>query len=459
MSYRTSPVIERYHELLASGRFPDTAERLQTGVARGGLIYGDRPVSRVLRPCFVDGAIFDDAMRAGTAVTRALARLKERVVSDAALRREFALPEEIEPLLLLESPQATDLSGRLDGLVSANGSIGFMEYNSMGAGMVFNDALTTLFEELPIMQELRREFVLQDVPAVQRLIGALAEGLARLLPSASVTRLTVAIVLSHSQATAAGESAESNRLTDTAAQMGIRVLGVPADELTFEGGRLRAGDQAIDVVFVDFWPTFLDIAKRDHAVWRAIEARAVWAGKSFAMHRIAGDKQSFAFLSDERYRSIFGDELFAAIRPHIPWTRRLRDERTTWHGEEIDLVRFVRRQQQQLVLKPATAHGGKGVVLGWEVDAAAWERALDAALGPTLHVVQERLIAPREQFPVAVGDRIEMEECYVDLDPFVWNEREARGAIVRVSNNSLMNVSVGNGSATPTFIVRPRSQG
>ncbi len=41
--------------------------------------------------------------------------------------------------------------------------------------------------------------------------------------------------------------------------------------------------------------------------------------------------------------------------------------------------------REQLVLKPNDEYGGKGIVLGWEVDDAEWERGDRGGAGGTVH--------------------------------------------------------------------------
>src|SRR2546422_976737 len=74
-------------------------------------------------------------------------------------------------------------------------------------------------------------------------------------------------------------------------------------------------------------------------------------------------------------------------------------------GGRGDLVPFTRAKRDRLVLKPNDEYGGKGIVLGWEVDDAAWERAVGAALAEP-SVVQERVPIPSEPFPSLVDRRV-----------------------------------------------------
>ena len=71
-------------------------------------------------------------------------------------------------------------------------------------------------------------------------------------------------------------------------------------------------------------------------------------------------------------------------------------ERTSEHrSQPIDLVPWTLQNREQLVLKPNDDYGGRGIVLGWTVDAGAWEAAVRQALA-TPYIVQERVTLPSE---------------------------------------------------------------
>jgi uncharacterized circularly permuted ATP-grasp superfamily protein len=107
-----------------------------------------------------------------------------------------------------------------------------------------------------------------------------------------------------------------------------------------------------------------------------------------------------------------------------------------------------------LVLKPNDAYGGRGVVVGSEVDQAAWEAAVGRALDEP-SVVQEAVEVPTEMFPMVVDGRVEYQAQSVDLDPFTFHGRAA-GAVCRISGAGLQNVTAGNASFVPTYVVDPR---
>jgi uncharacterized circularly permuted ATP-grasp superfamily protein len=163
-------------------------------------------------------------------------------------------------------------------------------------------------------------------------------------------------------------------------------------------------------------------------------------------------KALFAVLTDNRHAALFSEAELAAIRAHVPWTRVVRDERSDYQNEPVDLLEFVRRNNQRLVLKPNDDYGGHGITIGWNVDQADWDAAIQKALTNGDYLVQERVPTARETFPALTDDgRIEFAEQLVDLDPLLFNGKVG-SAFTRLSYTELANVSSGGGMV-PTYLV------
>jgi hypothetical protein len=158
-----------------------------------------------------------------------------------------------------------------------------------------------------------------------------------------------------------------------------------------------------------------------------------------------------ALLSDERYAGLYTRAQRQAIERHVPWTRKVRHGPTTRHGRPIrDLAAYICQRSRELVLKPNDEYGGKGVVLGWTVDAREWEQAVDVALTQS-YVVQEAVPVPREAFPVAL-EGLRLLDLAVDMDPYLFDGRVA-GTLTRLSSSALLNVTAGAGSIVPAYVV------
>jgi uncharacterized circularly permuted ATP-grasp superfamily protein len=163
-------------------------------------------------------------------------------------------------------------------------------------------------------------------------------------------------------------------------------------------------------------------------------------------------KASFALVSDEQNAELFSEHEREAIEAHIPWTRRVEERTTQFHGQPVDLVPFIAENRDRLVLKPNDEYGGKGVTIGWECDDGAWAAALRAALDEP-SVVQERVEAHSEDFPAVVDGKLNVSSRMVDADPYIYHGRTVGGCLTRLSSVALLNVTAGGGSLAPTFIV------
>jgi uncharacterized circularly permuted ATP-grasp superfamily protein len=166
-------------------------------------------------------------------------------------------------------------------------------------------------------------------------------------------------------------------------------------------------------------------------------------------------KLSLAVLSDEHNHHMFSAREVEGIEQHIPWTRRVTEMRTRFHGADVDLLPFVAENRERLVLKPNDEYGGKGIVLGWEVSDEEWQRALRGAADEPF-IVQERIQLPVEPYPVLVDGKVHIEDRIEDTAPFIFYGNYMDGLMSRLSTESLVNVTAGGGSSVATFIVAAR---
>ena len=140
-------------------------------------------------------------------------------------------------------------------------------------------------------------------------------------------------------------------------------------------------------------------------------------------------------------RQYFSPEERQVFRRHVPWTRIVSDRRTTLpDGTTTGLLDYVRREQEQLVLKPNRAFGGEGVTLGPLVDAAAWDATLARAVAdPERWVVQQLASIPVSEFPVVVGGRVHAEPFYAVMG--FASTRDGLSVTGRASQKQVVNVA------------------
>jgi uncharacterized circularly permuted ATP-grasp superfamily protein len=140
---------------------------------------------------------------------------------------------------------------------------------------------------------------------------------------------------------------------------------------------------------------------------------------------------------------------------NVPWTRVVEERQTQYHGDRVDLLAFIVEHKDQLVLKPNDEYGGKGIVLGWEVDDVAWAEALRTALQEP-YIVQERVSLPSEPYPSVVDGRLVVADRMLDTAPYVVYGQYVDGCLTRLSTAALLNVTAGGGSSVPTLLVERR---
>jgi len=427
------PVVA-FHALLQDERLAaDSAQALADGQREKQLMFGERPLCVALRPQLLTRRRFEQAVSAAEGVASALSALEKAVLDDAVLRAELGLESEEERLAMAD-PGFTfsSPSVRLDSFFADQ--VRFVEYNAESpAGMAYSDNLTEVFKRLPVMQAFRKRFRGKFMPTRRRQLSVMLRAFKQWGKS---TTPVIAIVDWEGLPTAP----EFEMFKAFFEEAGIRTLICDPRTLEFTRGKLYSQGIAVNLVYRRVLTSEL-LARGDdtRALRDAYMAGAVCVVNSFRA-KLLHKKMSLALLSDERYERLYTPAQRAAVRRHIPWTRQVRPE----------LAEDIARRRQNLVLKPNDEYGGKGVVLGWTVDQAEWEAAIDVATTQS-YVVQEAVEIPRVQFPIAL-DGIRYLDLAVDLDPYLFNGR-AGGFMTRVSAAALLNVTAGAGSVVPTFVV------
>jgi len=121
------------------------------------------------------------------------------------------------------------------------------------------------------------------------------------------------------------------------------------------------------------------------------------------------------------------------------------DRRTTYYRDSVELIEFVRQNRTRLVVKPNDDYGGHGVYFGPQLDEPAWENAIATALSAD-YVVQEAVDMSPEEFPIFNQMEWKLQPMFVDTNPFLFSGKVC-GAMVRLSNSPIVNVTSGGGEA------------
>jgi uncharacterized circularly permuted ATP-grasp superfamily protein len=160
-------------------------------------------------------------------------------------------------------------------------------------------------------------------------------------------------------------------------------------------------------------------------------------------------------LTDPQFSSFFSADERLVIRRHILWTRLVSARHSTFpNGQSGDLLEYIRRERESLVLKPNRAYGGTGVVIGPLVVQAEWESALDKALAdPERWVAQQLASIPVSEFPVLAPDGgVEIEPFYTVMG--FAPSKYGVAILARASQKQVINVAQ-RGGMCAVLIGRP----
>src|SRR5258708_15379501 len=187
--------------------------------------------------------------------------------------------------------------------------------------------------------------------------------------------------------------------------MDIPTLITDRRELEWDGRSLVAPDKRIDLVSRRV--LINDVVAKPaecSALVKAYSASAVCVANNLRC-KMPHVEAFFAVLTDEQNGALFSHGERELMRSHIPWTRVVGDVGTAHYGQRIDLLAFIRKERENLVLKPSDEYGGSGVTLGWETNEADWDMAIERALSAKsgVWVLEGRIPLPRRVFPSISG--------------------------------------------------------
>ena len=444
--------IRAYHALLDDDTARETQALLDEGQRREGLFFGQRALVTVLRPHFITDEHETLLREACQAVAGASRQVMEYALKEPALLRRMAFtPGEQELMAIDPGYSEWSVSSRLDSFLDGETNrLQFIEYNAESpAAIAYEDILSEIFLDLPVMHAFEQEFAVRSLPARERMLTALLDAYHEW---GGTGEPRIAIVDWKGLPT----YSEFVMFQRFFAEHGLHAVICAPEDLRYQGGTLSANGDPIDLVYkrvltAEFLGRIGD-AVRDHPLVQAYRDHKVCLANNFRA-KLLHKKAIFALLSDETVTEAAGVDPgpCTLLDRHIPWTRFVEPARTTFHGQEIDLLPFITAERERFVLKPNDDYGGHGIMIGWETGAEAWEQAV-AAAARSPFVVQERVHIAYEDYPAWCDDHLEIAQRLVDSDPFLFGT-DVQGCLTRLSSVTLLNVTAGGGSTVPTFVV------
>lgn len=443
--------IEAWHALLREGNelTPEHCAEFSAAMRARKLTFGDRVHCPFLRPFFLTAADEARMRRAAETVAVLGERVAGQAVESRSLFEQLGVTPAEEELIRIDPGYATaSTASRVDAFLLPGG-VHFAEYNAESpAGPAYTQRLAELFDALPVMAKFRKGRSVRHRQTIEPLLAALLDSYREWGGRAQPPTIVITDWREVPTWT------EFEILRDAFIAAGVPTIVCEPRDLEFDGTRLSVWGRTIDLVYRRVLMNDI-LARPDDcaALVSAYRSRAVCVANTFRC-KLPHKKAFFAVLTDPENAKLFSPMEHAIIAAHVPWTRLVADVQTGKDGAQAPLLDLVRRERETLVLKPNDEYGGKGVMLGWEMDGREWDDALEGALrdGRGTWVVQERVPVRRENFPQfdAVGVVTER-NVLVDLAPYLFRGKMS-GYLTRLSATGLANVTSGGGQV-PAFVI------
>lgn len=439
-------VIAEYHRLLSQDESlsADFFERLRQSMIDGRLLYGERPIGVALRPHFLTRRQYDLLARTSERVASAFEKITAAAVASPVLMERVGLSDIERRFALVDTGlAASGQTTRLDAFVYED-SVKFVEYNAENpSSLPDQQGLNRILFKIKALQHMAARYGLREFDAVNALLKTL---LAAYSEWGGVGSPNVAILDWANLPTAH----EFTFLRDYFAAAGVAAIVCAPEELEYTAGRLRCGDFKIDLVYKRVViHEFLARYDETHTLARAYFNHDVCIVNPFRC-KVMHKKAAFELLTDEANQAWFSASEREAIHSSVPWTRRVASRRTSYDGREVDLLECLRENRARFVLKPNDDYGGHGIYFGARLKASEWDNCIDAALASD-YVVQEAINLRTEEFPIFDEQHWSLQPMYVDTNPFLFRGR-VRGAMVRLSDSPIVNVTSGGGE-TGFFVI------
>jgi hypothetical protein len=430
-------------------------KKLSEEAEKEGIVYEDddgtvHPVPIMARPRIIRPEQEQYFHKVCLDLTRALEKLAALYIEVPAVRALLPFTEREERWLrdiwAKVGKQPQTVVARLDAnadFASDDWSEGFdfFETNSVGVGGMYYAPKTAEIVHrvvVPAMQKRAPALVLKPQDDMRQL---LLEQITIHAKAIKKRRINTAFL---QERDAVGGPNEFPYLVEYFKAQGVPAALVDPRELRRKGDELYADDLPIDLVYRDAEIGEYIALEEDGADMGALRYAFM---KNQVVSSIAGEfdhKSTFEVLTTPELASHFTQKQQKIFRQHVLWTRIVRETKSTdLDGQQVDLLPWLRRNKDRVVLKPNRSFGGMGIVVGPHVDLATWDEAIAQALAPeaaeTGGVVAQKYVDVKvKDFPILTDGAVSLEEFYV-VCGFLATPRGV-GILGRASKKRVVNV-------------------
>ncbi|MFC1850411.1 circularly permuted type 2 ATP-grasp protein [candidate division CSSED10-310 bacterium] len=358
-------------------------------------------------------------------------------------RHLFELTENEEPLVSIPHGLSRHIHfSRLDGIMTPT-SFKFLEFNcDSPGGAYYADIQTELLLDFSVIRELSKKFTFLIKPyrpiVLETLLKAWQE-------TGHQKKPNIAVIGNPEVANVE----EFKLFAEYFSEQGYTSFFTDPWSLTYDGNTLKSHGRRIDLIYRR--GVLADYSRNPEQSKAAVQA--YHDGNVCFVNplssKLGDNKNLLSVLTDESTSFLFTMKELKVLRQHLPWTRMLRECKTEYEGSEIDLIPYVLKNKDNLVVKPNSEYGGKGVIIGQDATQAEWEESI-AEHTQQAKVVQEYVPIPIEEFPL-LSEELQFAPKKINVNFFTFSGQYG-GGFCRVSDSSVINISAG-GALVVLFVV------
>jgi hypothetical protein len=224
--------------------------------------------------------------------------------------------------------------------------------------------------------------------------------------------------------------------------LGINAILADPRDLRLKKKEIYYRDTPIDIIYRDSeLQELIDLEKKGHNMEVLKQAFI----NNQVISSIAGEldhKSGFEIFSSPQFLHFFTSRERSIFKKYIPWTRLLKERKTQDPGfHSIDLIPYVLKNKNRLVIKPNRAYGGKGVVIGKLVNNKEWSGCIEMSLASSSDFVVQGLVPINEEtFPLFNHNNRIIFDKFYSVSGFVVN-RKSTAVLGRFSKEMVVNVA------------------
>jgi len=442
--------VEReYHEFLQTMQSQGLSQKqvqdkLMAEFRERRVLLNGNPIPSFIKPVFVGPDEIKEYQRVTEFIMSSLEKVSNLFYSDPSLEELFQLaPGEDELTKIEHGYDGRIQHARLDAFV-VDGVVRFCEFNcDTPGGPGWLDLMSEALLQTPAMQKLGEQYDLSYealMPGIlDGLLACYRDWCARKGKKAQAKpRIAVTTIPSLDPT-----NDEIDNIGIWLREQGYDAIVAPAKDCVYEKGKFMVQGKHVELVYrrgAGFW--WLKNPD-DYAGHKRAYAEGAICMVNPISSKLGGKKSLMAVLQGERMAKHLTEEEKHYVDRHIPWTRLVKEGKTDYQGEKVDMVPFLKENRATMVLKPIGLFGGKDVIVGCDADDELWSQTITKALAEK-YVVQEYIPIPTVSLPLCSDEGVTFVEKKINMNFYAFNGKYA-GGLARVSDSNVINVCAGGG--------------